>query len=267
MRRPLVVLVVVAVASGCAWRGDVKRLRTEVAELTGSVNALKQSASATSAPADEAARMEIKKLGAQVATVESRIGETAAHLSRLDARLAAAERAAQETAAKLDAIQGSVTKLQGSLAPRTPPPPPPSGAGGSAAPRAAIAPEAAYATALRTFRAREHGQAVLEFLDFLARHPKHPLAPAAQYWIGEAYFVQRDYRQAIVEFEKVLEHGVGNSKVPDALVRAGMAWNSLRDSSRAGELWRRVVREYPKSDAARTAAKLLAGLRTDASRR
>ena len=68
-------------------------------------------------------------------------------------------------------------------------------------------PEQEYAAALATFRAREHGQAVLDFLDFIAKYPKHPLAANAQYWIGEAYYAQRDYRQALVEFEKVFEHG------------------------------------------------------------
>ncbi len=127
--------------------------------------------------------------------------------------------------------------------------------------------EQAYAAALKMFRAREHGQAVLDFLDFLARHPKHPLAPAAQYWIGEAYFVQRDYRQAVVEFEKVLEHGLENPKVPDALLRTGMAWQRLRDTRRAVDLWTRVQREYPKSDAARKAESLLASVRPAATTR
>jgi tol-pal system protein YbgF len=98
---------------------------------------------------------------------------------------------------------------------------------------------------------------VLDLLDFLGRYPKHPLAPAAQYWIGEAYFLQRDYRQAIVEFEKVLEHGTTNSKVPDALLRAGMAWRRLRDPERASQAWQRVVHEFPRSEAAQRARTLL----------
>ena len=47
---------------------------------------------------------------------------------------------------------------------------------------------------------------MLDFIDFIAKYPKHPLAANAQYWIGEAYWAQRDYRQALVEFEKVFEH-------------------------------------------------------------
>ena len=269
MTRPLVVLVVVVTiaASGCAWRGDVKRLRADVTHLTEAVNTLSQPPSTPPPPvSDDRARADLKTVSAQVTAVESRLAETSGQLKQLDTRLAAAERATQEATAKLDGIQAAVTKIEVTLAPRATPPAPPA-TGGAAAPRATMPAEQAYAGALKMFRAREHGQAVLDFLDFLARHPKHPLAAAAQYWIGEAYFVQRDYRQAVVEFEKVLEHGLENPKVPDALLRTGMAWQRLRDTRRAVDLWTRVQREYPKSDAARKAESLLASVRPAATTR
>ena len=122
-------------------------------------------------------------------------------------------------------------------------------------------PEQEYSAALATFRSREHGQAVLDFIDFIAKHPKHALAGNAQYWIGEAYWAQKDYRQALVEFEKVSEYGPG--KAPDALVKIGLCHARLRDASRAEQAWQRVIREYPKSEAAGLAQSLL---RTNASR-
>jgi len=122
------------------------------------------------------------------------------------------------------------------------------------APRAGN-PEQEYAAALTTFRAREHGQAVLDLLDFIAKYPKHALAGNAQYWIGEAYWAQRDYRQALVEFEKVFEHGP--SKTPDALVKIGLCHLRLHDMIRAQQAWQRAVREYPRSEAAATAQSLL----------
>jgi tol-pal system protein YbgF len=138
-----------------------------------------------------------------------------------------------------------------------PPPAPPA----PAASRAGN-PEQEYSAALATFRSREHGQAVLDFIDFIAKHPKHPLASNAQYWIGEAYWAQRDYRQALVEFEKVSEYGP--AKTPDALVKIGLCHARLRDASRAEQAWQRVVREYPKSEAAGLAQSLL---RTNAASR
>jgi TolA-binding protein len=82
-------------------------------------------------------------------------------------------------------------------------------------------PEQAYGAALTTFRAREHGQAVLDFLDFIATYPRHPLVANAQYWIGEAYYAQRDYRQALAEFQKVAPLVPGSPKVPMRCSRSG----------------------------------------------
>ena len=140
--------------------------------------------------------------------------------------------------------------------PRVPPPPPPTVVPSRPAPRAGGNPEQEYAAALATYRAREHGQAVIDFIDFIAKYPKHPLAGNAQYWIGEAYWAQRDYRQALVEFEKVFEHGP--AKAPDALLKIGLCYLRLGDTSRAQQAWQRVVNEYPKSDSASMARSLIA---------
>jgi tol-pal system protein YbgF len=107
-----------------------------------------------------------------------------------------------------------------------------------------------YSAALATFRAREHGQAVLDFLDFIAKYPRHPLVANAQYWIGEAYYVQRDFRQAMLEFQKVPATAPGSAKAGDALLKIGLCQRQLRDEPRARQTWQRVVREFPKSEAA-----------------
>jgi len=117
--------------------------------------------------------------------------------------------------------------------------------------------ERAYTAALAAFRAREHGQAVLDFTDFIATYPRHPLAVNAQYWIAEAYYAQRDFRQATLEFQKVLAYGGTQPKAADALVKMGLCYASLRDAPRAEETWHRVVHDYPRSDAAGTARALL----------
>jgi tol-pal system protein YbgF len=110
--------------------------------------------------------------------------------------------------------------------------------------------ERTYQAALATFRAREHGQAVLDFLDFIAKHPGHPLVANAQYWIGEAYYAQRDYRQAMVEFAKVPEIAPASAKAADALLKIGLCHRHLRDETRARQTWERVTHEFPQSEAA-----------------
>jgi len=119
--------------------------------------------------------------------------------------------------------------------------------------------EASFAAGVTNFRNREYGQAVLDFLDVVAKHPSHELASAAQYWIGEAYYQQRDYRQALVEFRRSADWPAPNGKAADALVRTGLCYQNLRESAQAQTAWRRVVREFPGSPAAEEARLLLAG--------
>jgi tol-pal system protein YbgF len=119
--------------------------------------------------------------------------------------------------------------------------------------------EHVYNLALATFRMGEHGQAVLDFLDFMAKYPEHPLVANAQYWIGEAYYVQRDYRQAQTEFQKVLDIAPGSAK-------AGYCQFKLRDASHARATWQRVVHEFPRSEAAGKARTLLSARGSSANR-
>jgi tol-pal system protein YbgF len=118
--------------------------------------------------------------------------------------------------------------------------------------------------ALATYKALEHGQAVLQFLDFLARYPGHPLAINAQYWIGEAYYSQRDYRQALLEFQKVLQMPApaGNRKPADALLKLGLCYSNLREPESAEKAWQQLLQQHPRSESAAHARSLLRTRRT-----
>ncbi|MBI2158885.1 MAG: tol-pal system protein YbgF [Candidatus Rokubacteria bacterium] len=244
MNRALGVVAVMAViATGCASRGTVKRLASEVSQLRSD---LTDTRAAQEAAGREIGRTqsELEALDARTRELGPRVRATAEEVARLAEQVRAAGEAIRRTRAALDALPApAAPAAEPARAPRV---------GG---------PAQAYAAALATFRAREHGQAVIDFLDFIAKYPKHALAGNAQYWIGEAYYVQRDYRQALLEFQKVFELGAG--KIPDALVKIGLCYWSLRDPKRARQTWQKVVREYPGTEAARIAR---VQLRTRAAR-
>ena len=246
MNRALGVVVVMAViATGCAGRGTVKRLASEVGRLRSDLTETRAVQEAAGKEIGRA-QSEIEALDARTRELGPRVRATAEEVARLAEQMRAADEAIRRTRAALDALPAPAAPAERSVQPREP---------------RAGAPEQAYAAALTTFRGREHGQAVLDLLDFIAKYPRHALAANAQYWIGEAYYVQRDYRQALLEFQKVFEFGTG--KIPDALVKVGLCYWSLRDPNRARQTWQRVVREYPGTEAARVAR---SQLRTRASR-
>ncbi len=243
---------ILVLATGCATRGSVRQLQADLSAVRTEIATLRQLHDQTS---HESARAlgELKALETRLRDLNASVGEATAELARLKGQLAATEDALRKVQTELTARPTQVV---------APPPPAPE------RPREVVtrpaAPEAAYNQALSTFHAREHGQAVLEFLDFIGKYPRHPLAANAQYWIGEAYYVQRDYRQGLVEFQKVLEYPASNGKAADALLKIGLCYASLREPAQARQRWQQVVKEYPGSAAATNARKLLAGRRTSA---
>ena len=255
MHRALPALAAVALlAIGCASRGSVREMQDDLAGLHADVSELRHSYELS---ARELARMmeELRALDARTAELQATIREHGAEAARLRARQDAAEQELRETRTLIAS-------------------PPPVGA--PAPPAAAPAPaprpdtlhpdgaEPAYNAPLVLFRAREHGQAVLDLLDFIAKYPEHLLAPNAQYWIGEAYYLQRDYRQALVEFERVVDMAPVSPKAADALLKMGLSYTNLRENSRAQQAWQRVVRDYPTTE---SAGKARALLRAHAARR
>ncbi|MBI2152562.1 MAG: tol-pal system protein YbgF [Candidatus Rokubacteria bacterium] len=248
-------IVALLALTGCASRGSVRQLGSEVAALKEQVTELRK---AQDASTRELAKTvgELKALDGQLAkaTQGEKTGEQ--QVARLEARLGETEEAVRGMRASLDGLSRELVRQA------TPPPlrekrpeakgaePSPSAAGSGPA-------EQLYATALASFRAREHGQAVLEFTDFITRYPQHPLVANAQFWIAEAYYLQRDYRQALAEYEKVAERNSKSSKAPDALLKIGLCLRALNDPARARETWQQLVQVYPDSDAARQARTLI----------
>jgi len=249
MIRILGLALAALVVTGCATRASFYRVQDDVNTLRSDVTALRDVQGLTT---KEVARTQadLRTLQAQVAELRTKVSEATAEVERLRTRVAAGE----------DELRKA---RQVALTPAPPPAPPAPAVAVPAEVRPAMpagrvaTPEVAYNAALVMFRAGEHGQAVLDFLDFIAKYPKHPLVSSAQYWIGEAYYLQRDYRQAITEFQKVPEVGPGTSKAADALLKIGMSYQGLRDSASARQTWQRLVGEYPSSEAAARARGLL----------
>ena len=258
MHRALVALAVIALlATGCASRGSVRRVQDELASVRADLTELRHSQELTTR---ELARTlgDVRVLDARNAELQTALREQGAEVSRLRARLDTADQELRETRS-LIAAQPPVrppAPPAAAPAPVSPPPRPEAARPDNA--------EQVYAAAMAAFRAREHGQAVLDLLDFIAKYPEHPLAANAQYWIGEAYYVQRDYRQALVEFQRVLEMAPTSPKAADALLKIGLSYTNLRENSRAQQAWQRVVRDYPASE---SAGKARALLRAHAARR
>ena len=247
MSAPLAVVAMVAVlvVTGCASRGSVRRVQDDVEGLRADLADLRQAHETTAADLSNT-KDEIRALDARALTLETGIRQSSEEIARLRSRL-------QATDDELRQMRALATPPAPAPAPVITPARPPRGV------PSADAAEQVYTAALATFRSREYGQAVLDFLDFIAKFPRLPLGANAQYWIGEAYYVQRDYRQAMTEFRKVVEAHPTSPKAADALVKVGLCYTNLRDTPRAQQAWQRVVTTYPTTEAAAIAKTLMRG--------
>ena len=245
--------------AGCASRGAVQEIQADVGKVRSEVADVRLAQDLVSA---DLARVlaELQSVDARAAETQQTLRDAASEVVRLRSRLQATEDELRQNRVGQAARQTAATPPPAVAPPPAPVLRPPAAvpvAPAPARPAREDPAEQMFAAALTTFRAREHGQAVLDFMDFIAKYSGHALAPRAQYWIGEAYFIQRDFPQALIEFNRVVEMAPTAPAAADALLRIGMCHANLREPTPAAAAWQRIVREYPASDAASKARSFL----------
>lgn len=107
-----------------------------------------------------------------------------------------------------------------------------------------------YRQALDALRAGQHAEAMAGFEIILKRFPAHDLADNAQYWLGECHYDRRDFPAAVRAFRRVVEKYPLGNKVPDAMLKVGLAYLALGSETAARDTLTQLVRSYPKHPAA-----------------
>jgi tol-pal system protein YbgF len=118
-----------------------------------------------------------------------------------------------------------------------------------------------YKAAYAALGRHEHADAIAGFQHFLSKWPDHDYADNAQYWLGEAYYDQRQWDTALEQFRRVVKRYPAGNKAPDALLKIGFCYAKLSDAANARDVLAQVIEIYPKTDAAKLAAKRLDELR------
>jgi tol-pal system protein YbgF len=249
---PLMGLVLLA-AAGCGT-GEKTRREAEMAALVKQVEELKKGQDQIGKDVGKLAG-EMKALDAQAAFLVGETKTAATDREQLKA-------ASQQQDGAVRALRSALDETNQKVATLSVPPPAPVVAPKPSAPTPGreVTAEKLYATAMTSFRADEHGQAVLEFTELIDKFPKHNLAASSQYWIGEAYYRQRDFNQAVTEFQKVSDLYPQSAPVAESLLKLGMCYRALHDLPRARETWEQVVKSHPRTEAAAQARTLLASL-------
>jgi tol-pal system protein YbgF len=117
--------------------------------------------------------------------------------------------------------------------------------------------EELYQSGLAKFEAGDLDGAVVTLYEVVASFPSEPVREQAQFLIGDIFYTQKDYRGAVAELEGLIKAVPKGARVPEALLKLGMAQRSLGDETQARRAWQRLVKEYPNTTAARHARTLL----------
>ncbi len=119
-------------------------------------------------------------------------------------------------------------------------------------------PAGLYERALKVLREDQRFAEGRELMiSFLKRYPEDPLAINAAYWVGEAYYAEKNYEKAILQFEDVIQKYGDHPKVAAALLKQGLAFDTLGDRASARLLLQRTVERFPASQEAKKAAGIL----------
>jgi tol-pal system protein YbgF len=113
---------------------------------------------------------------------------------------------------------------------------------------------AEYRAALGFVRQRKYEQALQALSGFIENYPKSEYVDSAIYWRGEVYYATRAYRDALKQFEVVTTRFPTSRRMPDSLLKIGMCHKRLGNLERARDLFSRLRRQYPTSNAARIAS-------------
>ncbi len=115
-----------------------------------------------------------------------------------------------------------------------------------------------FDAALQVYNRGSMSAARRGFETFLQRYATHELAPDAHFYLADVLQSIEGEEAALDEFLKIPARFPTSSRVPDALVRAGVIEQGRDNLAAARRYYQRVVNTYPDSGAATQARERLA---------
>lgn len=107
-----------------------------------------------------------------------------------------------------------------------------------------------YNRAIENYRTGNYDVALEQFGAILTRYPNSENADNAQFWKAECCFKLDRFQEAVTEFETLRQRFPDSQKVPYAMFNQAAAHLRLGQQSRALELLRDLVENYPMTPAA-----------------
>ncbi|MBI5196084.1 MAG: tol-pal system protein YbgF [Nitrospirae bacterium] len=113
----------------------------------------------------------------------------------------------------------------------------------------------AYADAYEIYSSGRIKEAREKFTAMLKDYPENEYSDNARFWIAESYYRSKEYRDAILAYEELLEKNPESNKVPEALLKEGLAFYAINDDKIGRTTLEKLIEKFPDSKEAKTAQK------------
>jgi tol-pal system protein YbgF len=240
--------------TGCALKGDVRKVELQVQALQGE---LARRDSAQTAERDSllsAIRLLQRALTTQQAYLVQLRGDLRTDLINVQQQLVSVQELTGQTQQRLSEQRARLEQLAQQPVPVPPPPagtdtvvrsggPPPTGASGNPA---GPGPDQMYQLALQQYRGGRMATARLGFREFLRVFPTHERAADAQFYVGES-FEREAPDSASAVYDQVVRAHPNSPRAPSALYKLGLLAEQRGDRAAARRLYQRVIAGYPRS--------------------
>jgi tol-pal system protein YbgF len=249
--------------SGCALRGDVRKVELQVEALRSEM-----------ARSDTARRIERDSLARVLASVQATIAAEQNALVQIRGDIRSDLQAVQQQLMALQELTGQsqqrLSELRSRLstpAPAATPPPVDTTTGGGAPPAAAPqgggggspGPDQMYDLTMQQYRRGSFTTARLGFREFLRLYPNDERAADALYFVGES-FAPENPDSASAVYQDVVKRFPNSPRAPSALYKLGLLAQQRGDKAGARTFFARVLAGYPRSDEANLARDRLQAL-------
>jgi len=119
----------------------------------------------------------------------------------------------------------------------------------------------AFETAYGFYKAENYQDAAVAFREFLRQFPQSVHEANVDYWMGNAYFQSKDYANSLDSYQALVSKYVDHPRVPEAMLNIAECQLGLKNRNAAKKTLKQLISQFPGSDAADKAKKLLATLK------
>lgn len=242
------VLLAALVSGGCATKGDIRNLRTEMQVLSARQDSLMVELQRQQQSTRDTLRQASNQLFEIRGDVASRLDALEVTLERLTElvgqtqRSLAAVRDQLESGSSRPVGGGGDVGVQGE---------------GDGSPADAVD---AYNAAVRAYNMEQFTAARFGFQDFIETFPGDDLVPDAWFFLGEALVQLQEPDSAIEAYRQVVQLHPDSPRAPEARVGIGLTLLEQGETTEARIQFDTVIATWPDTDAAARAREALAGM-------